>query len=100
MKIKNVTITPVSPDNGLIAFASLTIDDDVLLSSIAVYKKLDGGLRLLYPSKRVKNNDVTVFHPLNREASRFIENDIFKECKNVINKGCENDRYDSFGLRH
>lgn len=100
MKIKNVNIAPVSPDNGLIAFASLTIDDDVLLSSIAVYKKLDGGLRLLYPSKRVRNNDVTVFHPLNREASKLIENAIFKECKNVINKGCENDGYSSFGLRH
>ena len=51
MKIKNVTITPVSPDNGLIAFASLTIDDDVLLSSIAVYKKLDGGLRYIISVK-------------------------------------------------
>ena len=47
----------------------------------------------------LKITTLRFFHPLNREASKFIENDIFKECKNVINKGCENDRYDSFGLR-
>ena len=100
MKIKNVTITPVAPYNGLIAFASLTLDDDILLGSIAVYRKLDGGLRLLYPSKRVKDKDATVFHPLNRETSRLIENAIFEECKNVLNKGCEHDRYDSTSVRH
>lgn len=100
MKIKNVNITPVTPYNGLIAFANLTLDNDILLGSIAVYRKLDGGLRLLYPSKRVKDKDVTVFHPLTREASRLIENAIFKECKNVLNKGCENDRYDSASIRH
>lgn len=100
MKIKNVNITPVTPYNGLIAFANLTLDNDILLGSIAVYRKLDGGLRLLYPSKRVKGKDVTVFHPLTRETSRLIENAIFKECKNVLNKGCENDRYDSTSIRH
>ena len=37
-----MNIIPVSQNNGLIASVSLTLDDDILLSSIAVYKKLDG----------------------------------------------------------
>ena len=100
MKIKDVNIIPVTPSNGLIAFASLTIDDGLLLDSIAIYRKLGGGLRLLYPSKRVKSSEVTVFHPLNREISKQIENAIFEEFKNVFKKGCENDRYDSASIRH
>ena len=97
MKIKNVNIIPVSQDNGLIAFASLTLDDDILLSSIAVYKKLDGGFRLLYPSKCVRGSEMTIFHPLNRNMSKAIEEAIFKKIKDVKNKGCENDRYYSIG---
>lgn len=93
MKIKNVNIIPVSRNNGLIAFASLMLDDDILLSSIAVYKKLDGGFRLLYPSKCVRGSEMTVFHPLNRNTSKAIEEAIFEKIKDVKNKGCENDRY-------
>lgn len=98
MKIKNVNIIPVSQNNGLIAFASLTLDDDILLSSIAVYKKLDGGFRLLYPSKCVRGSEMTVFHPLNRNTSKAIEEAIFEKIKDVKNKGCENDRYYSAGV--
>lgn len=97
MKIKNVNIIPVLQDNGLIAFASLTLDDDILLSSIAVYKKLDGGFRLLYPSKCVRGSEMTIFHPLNRNMSKAIEEAIFEKIKDVRNKGCENDRYYSIG---
>lgn len=100
MVIKNVKIVPAISDKGLIAFASVTLDDDVLLSSIAVYRKLNGGLRLLYPSKRIKDGDMTIFHPLNHKASRLIEDAIFKECKKVFRESSENDRYCSIGLRH
>lgn len=48
MKFKNVIIKPVKPNNGLIGFAGLTINEDIALNSIAIYRKLDGsGYRLL-----------------------------------------------------
>lgn len=100
MKINNISITPVAPDRGLVAFASVTLDDGILLNSIAIYRKLDGGLRLLYPSKRVKDSEMTVFHPINKETSRAIEDAIFKEYKNVFRKGCDDDGYDPFVLRY
>lgn len=100
MEIKNVTIVPVLPNNGLVAFASITVDNGLYLGSIAVYKKLNGGLRLLYPSKKIKGKETTIFHPLNMEISKKIEQIIFEEYKEVTKQGCKNDRYDSISLRY
>ena len=97
MKIKHITITPVSPNNGLVAFASVIMDDDILLNSIAIYEKLGGGYRLLYPSKRIKGRDVTVFHPLNQQTSRYFEDAIFKKV-GILKKRCGNDRYNSISF--
>ena len=100
MEIKDVRIIPVSPNNGLVAFASISVDNGIYLGSIAVYKKLDGGLRLLYPSKKIKGKETTIFHPLNLQTSKVIERLIFDEYKKVILQGCKNDRHNTASLRH
>lgn len=92
MKIKNVIIKPVSPNSGLVGFASITLGDDMALNSIAVYRKLDGsGHRLVYPTKSQMKMKY-VFHPLTHKMSKEIEQAIFEKCKNVFGKNC-NDRY-------
>ncbi len=93
MLITEVVVTPVRPKEGLIAIASVVIDGNIYLNSIAVYTKLDGSYRLLYPTKSIGNRSLAIFHPINRGASKTIEKAIFKKC-NEIFKGCnENDRY-------
>jgi len=48
MNITEVNITPIKPKDGLVAFASVVLDNSVYLSSIAVYARLDGnGYRVL-----------------------------------------------------
>lgn len=84
MKISEVSITPVKPQNGHIAFASIVIDDGMYLSSIAIYTKLDGAYRLLYPTKKVGERFVNLFHPISREASKQIEDAIFKKCEEIF----------------
>lgn len=99
MKIKNVTIKPVTPNNGLIGFASITLNEDIALNSIAIYRKLDGsGYRLVYPTKG-QTAAKYIFHPLTRQMSKEIEQAIFEECKNVFEKNCD-DRYDKTDLRY
>lgn len=99
MKIKNVIIKPVTPNNGLIGFASITLNEDIALNSIAIYRKLDGsGYRLVYPTKG-QTAAKYIFHPLTRQMSKEIEQAIFEECKNVFEKNC-NDRYDKTDLRY
>lgn len=97
MKLKNVIVKPVTPNNGLIGFASLTINEDIALNSIAIYRKLDGsGYRLLYPSKSSVAMRY-IFHPLNRKTSKAIEEAIFAECKIVFEEN-SNDRHNPLGV--
>lgn len=84
MNITEVNITPVKPNNGLVAFASVVVDDNLYLGSIAIYTKLDGSYRLLYPTKTVGQRILDIFHPINRSASKHIEETIFKKCDEIF----------------
>ncbi|MFV0484907.1 MAG: septation protein SpoVG family protein [Candidatus Saccharimonadales bacterium] len=92
MRVSKVNIMPVKPDKGLLAFASIVIDDNIYLSSIAIYAKLDGSYRLLYPTKTVGNRPLGLFYPINREASKTIEKAVFKRCEEIF-EGCSDDRH-------
>ena len=92
MLITEVNITPVKPKSGLIGIASLVIDGNIYLNSIAVYTKLDGSYRLLYPTKLVGSRSLGLFYPINREASRAIEEAVFKKCSEVF-EGRNDDRH-------
>lgn len=92
MVVSEVNITPVKPKNGLVGIASLVVDRNIYLNSIAVYTKLDGSYRLLYPTKLVGNRSLGLFYPINREASRAIEEAVFKKCSEVF-EGRNDDRY-------
>ncbi len=99
MRISGVDIMTIFPQqNGLVGFANVVIED-VLLTSIAIYRKKSGGYRLLYPTKRAGENEKVIYHPISKTASKAIESAIFAEYKKVIDKGCDNDRYYKAGVR-
>jgi stage V sporulation protein G len=99
MNITEVQIEFVKPNNGLIGFASLIINNDLYLSSIAIHSKLnDEGYRITYPTKELFNNkSVNLFHPINKESSSQIEQAILNKLKEVMNK-VNNDRYNSHNV--
>lgn len=73
MKISEINIIPIKPDNGLIGFASVVLDG-LYLGSIGVYSRLDGsGYRITYPTKKVSGKDLNIYHPINRDLSQEIE---------------------------
>lgn len=83
MKITEVQIELIKPNNGLIGFASLVIDDNFYLSSIAIHKKLNvDGYRLTYPNK----GQFTIFHPINKQTSSQVESAVFGKLKDVMKK--------------
>ncbi len=99
MRISNVDIMTISSQkNGLVGFANIVVND-ILLTSIAIYRKKSGGYRLLYPTKRAGENEKVIYHPISKTASKTIESAIFAEYKKVIGKGCDNDRYHKVGVR-
>ena len=83
MKITEVQIEFVKPCNGLIGFASLIVDDNSYLSSIAIHKMLNAdGYRLTYPNK----GHFTIFHPINKQTSSQVEAAIFGKLEDVMKK--------------
>lgn len=95
MKITEVQIVPIKPNNGLIAFASVVIDGNLYLGSIGIHSRVDGsGYRLTYPTKPVGGRDLNIYHPINKNASEAIEQAIVNKYKEVMKE--TNDRYSSF----
>lgn len=91
IQITEVQIEFVTPHEGLIAFATVVINNCMKFSSVAIHKKLNSeGYRITYPSKGKFN----VFHPINKQTSETIEEAIFSKLKNVIKERSNNDVYD------
>lgn len=97
-KINEIQIIPIKPRDGLVGFASVVFDGQLYLSSIGIHKKLNSdGYRLTYPTKRVGDRDINIYHPINRQTSKIIEKAILIKAKEIFEKSNENyDRYHCF----
>jgi hypothetical protein len=61
MRVTATHVYPVTPQNGLVAFANVVLDGALNLCGIGVYERMDGtGYRLTYPLK----GKSYAFHPL------------------------------------
>ena len=87
MQVTEVDIAFVKPRDGLIAFASVVLDDQLYLSGIAIHSKLVGaGYRLTYPTRKVGEAQFSLFHPIRKSAGLAIERAILEKLKNVVSK--------------
>jgi len=85
-RITKAQITPIKPKGGLVTFASFVLDNCLYLGSVGVATRLQGGYRLIYPTKQIGNKDINVFHPINKPFAEIIENEVMNDT---------NDRYHS-----
>ena len=85
MSITNVELLPIKPQNGLIAFASVEIDNQFYINSIGVHKRRDGtGYRITYPTRKVGEQNLTIFHPTEPSLSREIEQAICDKAEEIM----------------
>jgi len=85
MKVTDVQITPIKPREGLVGFANVVLNDSIHLGFIGIHTKLDGsGYRLTYPTKKAGVKDLNIFYPLNREASKLIEEAIIAKAEQAL----------------
>lgn len=82
--ISEINISIIKPKDGLIGFASLVLYNSIYLSSIGIYRKLSGGYRITYPTKIINNQNFEIFHPINSELSKAIEEAIFSKIKEIL----------------
>jgi stage V sporulation protein G len=87
MQVTEVDIAFVRPKDGLIAFASVVLDNQIYLSGIAIHQKLVGtGFRLTYPTRKVGDTQFDLFHPIRRPIGLAIERAIVEKVKDVLSK--------------
>lgn len=85
MTVKKVEIIPIKPQNGLLAFASVEIDDQLYISSIGIHKRRDGkGFRLTFPTRKVGDHQLTICHPTTPTLSKEIESAIFSKAEEIL----------------
>ena len=97
VRITEVQITPIKPKDGLVAFASFVLDDSLYLGSVGIATRLQGGYRLVYPTKYTGNRYMNVFHPINRAFAEAIEREVIKRFEDVMNKS--DDRHSSINTQ-
>lgn len=97
MQITEVKIHPIKPQNGLVALASITLEDKLVLHSIGVYtKKNDVGYRITYPTKRARDKDSYVYNPIDEELGSTIALAVLRKAEMVLSlKEVNDDRYDN-----
>ena len=83
--ISELQVTAVKPDRGLVAFASMILNKSLYIGSIGVYKRLDGnGYRVVYPSKKIGDKQLNIYHPVNKELGLLIEHAVTVECQKLF----------------
>lgn len=92
MEISEIQVIPIKPNNGLVAMASVVIQNSLYLGSIGIHTKLSGnGYRITYPTKSLNGKNFNVFHPINRDMALDIEKAIITKAEEVLsyqNKKC------------
>ena len=94
-KISEIQIVPIKPIDGLVGFASFVLNENLYLGSIGIFTKPEGGYRLTYPTKKIGERNINIFHPINRDFAGKIEKAIIKKFDDVMNRINNNVRYDS-----
>ena len=90
-RLSEIQIIPIKPQNGLVAFASFVLDGSLYLGSIGIVTRLNGGYRLVYPTKKVGTRSINIFHPINKSFAESIEKEVVGKFEDVMKKY---DRYD------
>jgi len=85
MKTTEIQIIPIKPRYGLITFASIVLENSLYLGSIGIYTRLNGaGYRITYPTKKIGNRNINIYHPINTKMSKAIEEAIISKVIEII----------------
>ena len=87
LKISEVDIAPVKPQNGLVAFASFVVNDALYCGSVGVMSRPGGGYRLVYPTRKVASRQLDIFYPISSVAGQLIQEAVISKYEEVVNNG-------------
>ncbi len=93
--VSEIQIIPVRPKDGLVAFANFVVYESIGCTSVAIMTRPLGGYRLVYPTKKVGDQTVSIFYPINRTVGSAIAQEVIKHYEKLT-KGFSNARHSSF----
>ena len=82
LKIDEIQIIPIKPQNGLVAFASAVINNQFYIGNIALYTSPSSkdGFRLVFPNKKLASGQIVdCFHPISKEVGELVTSAIIKQ---------------------
>lgn len=66
------------------AFASCVLDGSYYVAGIAIFTRLNGGFRLVYPTRKVGDRQLHVHHPISQEMGRAMDTAILRRVEEVF----------------
>jgi len=66
-------------------FCSFVLFDAIYCGSTAIFTRPDGSYRLVYPTKKVGDKDMNLFHPISKQIGMHIKQEVIKKFKDVMN---------------
>ncbi len=83
-KISEIEIEPIRPRGGLVAFASFVLDDYLYCSAVGIMTCPDGSHRLCFPTRKIGNRKIDIFHPISKIAGEAITRAVLEKYDNVV----------------
>ncbi|MEX0652431.1 MAG: hypothetical protein WD153_03170 [Candidatus Paceibacterota bacterium] len=65
------------------AFASFVLDSKWYAGNVAVYTRPGGGYRLVYPTKKIGERNIEIFHPISKEVGDEVEKEVIRRLEHI-----------------
>jgi len=82
-EITNISFTAIRPSGSLIGFASFVYNDDFYLGDIGVHLKTNGEISLAFPTKKIGETKIGIFHPVNSRTEEVIKEAVEEKVKKL-----------------
>ncbi len=83
IEITKIRIKKIKTNNRIVALATITINNSIIINDIKVLKG-ENGLFIAMPSRRTPNGEFRdIAYPINRETRQLIQNAIIEEYNKI-----------------
>ena len=93
--IQEVQIIPIKPRDGLVAFASVVLDDSLYLGGIGIYTRPEGGYRLTYPTRKSGPSSFSIYHPISKQFTDLLTEVVVAKYEEVTKTYDRHNNFDS-----
>ena len=84
MEISEIQYIPIKPKDGCYGFVSFILNQELYIGSVAIHSRLDGSIRLVWPTLNTRGIKHATVHPISKELGQGIEKIIYDYIKPLL----------------